>query len=55
MLNSCALEKYIMPFGKYKGEYLADIIKEDPAYIDWVEDNNIDIGDLQKAIQVLRK
>lgn len=54
MLNSCALRKYIIPFGKYKGEYLADVISEDPSYIDWIVSNNIEIGDLQEAIKVLR-
>lgn len=28
--------RFIMPFGKYKGEYLDDIEIDDPDYIDWL-------------------
>lgn len=54
MLNSCCLKKFIMPFGKYKGEYLVDVLSEDPDYVDWVVENKIDIGDLQEAIRILK-
>jgi len=27
---------YVMPFGKYKGETIADLLFEDPAYLEWL-------------------
>ena len=36
---SMDLDKYIIPFGKYKGEYLGDVAADDPGYIEWVADN----------------
>lgn len=29
----------IMPFGKYKGQTIGDIIQEDPGYLLWCKDN----------------
>ena len=29
----------IMPFGKYKGQLLGDIIRDDPHYLSWCKDN----------------
>ena len=29
-------EKYLMPFGKYKGQKLIDIVNEDQQYFEWV-------------------
>lgn len=54
IVNKRSLDKYIMPFGKYKGEYIADIQSHDPQYLDWLISNQIDIGDLQEAIKVVR-
>lgn len=31
--------KSIMPFGKYKGQIIGDIIQSDPSYLLWCKDN----------------
>jgi hypothetical protein len=28
-----------MPFGKYKGETIADLLFDDPAYLEWLHNN----------------
>lgn len=48
--NKVRFNDYIFPFGKYKGEFVADVVLEDPNYIDWVL-NNIDNEELKEAIQ----
>lgn len=30
---------YVMPFGKYKGETIADLLFDDPAYLEWLHTN----------------
>lgn len=46
------LDKYIIPFGKYKGEYLGDVVCDDKQYMEWVA-QNID-GELgEKANEIL--
>ena len=32
-------EEAIMPYGKYKGKTIADIVAEDRSYADWMLDN----------------
>ena len=54
MINERSIDKFIMPFGKYKGEYIADVMSNDPKYIQWIIDNDIDIGDLLEAINRLK-
>ena len=41
--NRLTLEQYIMPFGKYTGEYIADLVadKKGKAYIEWLLSMNI--------------
>ena len=34
--NKQPIEKYLMPFGKYKGEYVSDVVSEAPDYIEWL-------------------
>jgi hypothetical protein len=31
-------ENVVMPFGKHRGRTLGDILAEDPAYLDWLQD-----------------
>lgn len=45
-------EKYVINFGKHKGELLIDLIKEENPYIDWLLANSKDEG-LLKAIELL--
>lgn len=45
-------EKYVITFGKHKGELLLDLVKEDNPYIDWLL-NNTDKEDVLKAIELL--
>lgn len=33
-------DKMIIPFGKYEGEYLGDVIMEDRQYVEWLADNS---------------
>lgn len=51
--NRLTLEQYIMPFGKYTGEYIADLVadKKGKAYIEWLLSMNIPHGELLDAIQ----
>lgn len=32
-------DHFVMPFGKYKGETISDIIETDPGYAEWAADN----------------
>lgn len=34
--NKVEVGRYLMPFGKYKGDFVSDIVSEDPKYIDWM-------------------
>lgn len=51
--NRLTLAQYIMPFGKYAGEYIADLVadKKGKAYIEWLLSMNIPNGELLEAIQ----
>ena len=51
--NHLTLAQYIMPFGKYAGEYIADLVadKKGKAYIEWLLSMNIPNGELLEAIQ----
>lgn len=51
--NRLTLNQYIMPFGKYAGEYIADLVadKKGKAYIEWLLSMNIPNGELLEAIQ----
>lgn len=42
----------MMPFGKYKGEYIADLVvdKKGKAYLEWLISMNIPQGELLEAI-----
>lgn len=39
-----------MPFGKHRGKTLRDILLDDPAYLDWLQDADIRSQDLAAAI-----
>ena len=47
--NRLCIEKYIMPFGKYQGDFVSDIAMENPDYLTWLRDKQID-EQLQEAI-----
>ena len=51
--NRLSIEQYIMPFGKYAGEYIADLAadKKGKAYLEWLIGMNIPQGELLDAIQ----
>ena len=51
--NRLSIEQYIMPFGKYAGEYIADLVadKKGKAYLEWLIGMNIPQGELLDAIQ----
>lgn len=34
--NRVKEEYYMMPFGKYKGRFMADVLTRDPSYFEWV-------------------
>lgn len=34
--NRVMFSDYMMPFGKYEGEFLAKIVKDDPDYLRWL-------------------
>lgn len=42
--NKNDIEKIIMPFGKYKGEYLGDIFSEDRSYLEWLAEQNTSVS-----------
>lgn len=45
-------EKYVITFGKHKGELLLDLVKDEDPYIDWLLENTKD-QQLLKAIELL--
>lgn len=47
--NRVKYADYIMPYGKYKGEFLADIKIEDPDYFNWLTEHSR--GELMEAIE----
>lgn len=59
MTNKMKYSDYCMPFGKYKGCFLADIYSEDPEYFEWlstIADKNkaTDYPNLSGAIAYLK-
>jgi uncharacterized protein (DUF3820 family) len=48
------LDKYIIPFGKYEGEYLGDVVVEDRQYIKWVSETMVnEFGSKAREILML--
>lgn len=45
-------EKFVLPFGKYKGKLILDLIKDENPYIDWLL-NNSTSQEVIKAIELL--
>lgn len=43
-------ENVVMPFGKHKGETLGDILADDPTYLDWLKDADIQSDRLREAV-----
>lgn len=39
-----------MPFGKHMGKRLGDLLDEDPAYLDWLSDQEIRNPTLAEAV-----
>lgn len=50
--NKVTLGNYLMPFGKYKGEFVADIYQEDRDYFDWLYDKAD--GQLKEAMTFIK-
>lgn len=50
MTNKVKYSDYLMPWGKYRGEFLADIYVEDPEYFHWALENVVD-KELKKALE----
>lgn len=48
LTNRVKYSDYLMPFGKYKGEFIADILVEDPDYLIWASENIT--GEVKEAI-----
>lgn len=48
--NKTSIDKYLMPFGKYRGEYVSDVVSEDPGYIDWLLKQDLN-PQLKEAIE----
>lgn len=46
--NRVKYSDYIMPYGKYKGEFIADILIEDPNYFYWLQERAT--GELKEAL-----
>lgn len=36
--NSVSEDYYMMPFGKYRGRFMVDVLRKDPNYYTWVLD-----------------
>lgn len=47
--NKVKYQDYMMPYGKHKGRFLADILVRDPDYFYWAAQHVR--GDLQKAFE----
>lgn len=43
-------EDFVMPFGKFAGKTLGDILAERPTYLDWLRDGHCGQGELAKAV-----
>jgi hypothetical protein len=44
-------EDVVMPFGKHKGKTLIDIVQEDGAYLDWLNDDDRELHEpLRSAV-----
>jgi uncharacterized protein (DUF3820 family) len=44
-------EDEVMPFGKHKDKTLGQILQDDPAYLDWLNDTEIRSGRLKAAVR----
>lgn len=51
MTNRVQFSDYIMPYGKYKGEFIADINIEDQDYLHWLMERLSDDDELKRAIR----
>lgn len=51
MTNRVQFSDYIMPYGKYKGEFIADINIEDRDYLHWLMERLSDDDELKRAIR----
>lgn len=50
LTNKVKYQDYMMPWGKYQGHFIADILLEDRAYFDWLVENVLD-EELKKALE----
>jgi len=48
-----AAQKWVIPFGKYKGELVSDVYCEDEEYIDWLHEKLNDDDYLKFAIDLV--
>ncbi len=44
-----------MPFGKYKGRQVEDVIEDDPSYVRWMAENSDNIEFDNEALEALEK
>lgn len=51
MTNRVQFSDYIMPYGKYQGEFIADINIEDQDYLFWLMERLSDDDELKRAIR----
>ena len=49
LTNKVQFSDYIMPFGRYKGEFLIDVLLEDRQYFDWLLERAD--GELKEAME----
>jgi len=47
-------EGYVFGFGKHQGEQLADVVVDDPQYLDWLVNNGKADATLKKCIQIVK-
>lgn len=45
-------KKWILPFGKHKGEFITDVFLEDEGYIDWLHEQLKEDDNLKLAIEL---
>lgn len=50
LTNKVKYQDYMMPWGKYQGHFIADILLEDRSYFDWLVENVLD-EELKKALE----
>lgn len=49
--NRVTYDNYLMPFGKYIGHFMSDILSEDPEYFMWLYEKVT--GDTKEAMSYL--